>query len=162
MLMSFHGFPPDIGPEIDLRYRPVGGVEISGRIAIPFSTGELRNQLAGTATLGQGLGIAYVGYRFGSDDSPLRPAVAAGAGIYWLAVTGHGLNGLAEHHKDSASVAPSVEADLEMRFHERVRGRIGVSALFPLPEPVVIIGDQEAGRAGQPMLLGTLGVGVTL
>ncbi len=164
VLASYRGFSGAVGPSLDVRYRfERPSLELVGRVSMELGISDLQStdRESGSATLRHGQVDLSLLYRLVGEDEPLRPAFGAGLGGYLVDVSGSSLVMPVQHH-DALSFAPSLDADVELRFHPRVRGRIGVAALFLLPEPVVVIGGVAAGQAGEPLFVGTAGLSVAL
>jgi hypothetical protein len=114
---------------------------------------------AGTAALRQELFTVEAVRAFGDDGTGvLVPLLSAGLGGYHLHVEGRGDPGFSSVSTDAWTLVLSAGGGLAGRVTDVATLFLDARLIALLPEPIVRIAGTEAGRAGAPMLLVSLGV----
>jgi hypothetical protein len=158
LLQSFSGFGSSFAPT--LRLTVPGPLQLAGRIAVVApAIGREVSADAGAAALRQELFTVEGVRAFGDDGSGwLVPCVSAGLGGYHLHVDGRGDPGFSSVSTDAWALLMSAGGGLAGRVTDVATLLLDARLLAVLPEPIVRIAGTEAGRAGAPMLLVSLGV----
>jgi hypothetical protein len=136
-----------------------GPVDVRARLSLsltPFS--EDVTATGGTAAVTQQLVVADAAIPLVQPSATLVPLVTAGAGIHHLRAEGTALPPHAARNDGAWALATSAGAMLAVTLDTRLAVLAEAHAVFVLPEPVVAIADEAAGRLGIPVLLLRLGI----
>jgi hypothetical protein len=110
---------------------------------------------AGSANVAQDLGLVEIVLR-PWPRAALRPTFSAGAGALYASVDGQASSPYVARQASEWSAVGDVGAGLELPLGDRFALALEVHALVAQPYPVVRFLDDDAARAGDPSILGTL------
>lgn len=109
----------------------------------------------GSATVAQDLGLVELVAR-PWPRALVRPTFSLGAGAAYTSVDGQPAAPYVARHTSEWSAAGDAGVGAELGLGDRFAVALEVHALLALPYPVVRFLDDEAARAGDPSILGTL------
>lgn len=154
LLYDFGG--PSFVPSLRISHLTPLGVAVRASLAISTAPREITAR-QGSASLDQALLLLEGVRTLGSPGDMLAPLVSVGVGGYRLRIQGRPNPTYFGHTETTWAGALELGVGLGARLGERFGLLADMHALFIVPEPVVRIGGQVAGRAGLPALLSSLG-----
>lgn len=153
-LVSAAGFGVSPGPILGVGYGLGRGLALRLAFAPSLATTELRAPLGRTLLLEQttrlDLAFAYRGL-------PIAPTFALGGGLYHVHADAQGSGAVGGESRDMFAGFFSAGVGLEARIAPSFAFVCELAALVVQPDRAVDIGGVEAGRAGRPLVLTSLG-----
>lgn len=160
-LFSFAGIGPSVAPTLRAGVGLVGPLSTRLSLTGPSLTPEL-SSVAGQAALRQELGLVELVYTFGGAEARFVPLLAAGGGVYHVAVSGSARAPFEGHQLSSWSAAMSVGAGGAVRLGRHAALLLDAQALLVEPIPSVSLDGERAGALGRPALLASFGLVASL
>jgi hypothetical protein len=158
-LHGLRGVGPAIGPTLRLSHPVYGPFFARLSLAGPLVGPEI-TRAEGTASVRQE--FASLDFGWASDAAPLGAFAWVGIGAFDLHVTGSAEGPYHSKSEGVLSFLGMVGFGGVARASERVAFTAELIGLGLVPQPVVVIANQDAGRAGAPSLGLSLGVVVVL
>jgi hypothetical protein len=156
LLGSFSGVGAAIVPVLRIRYAASHTIQIRLIGAGFGSTPTVQSQF-GTATVQQGVAQFDALVHF-VQSWRVRPFAAMGAGAYYAEVTGSGIPPFAGRKADAVALGLSASVGATVSIAQDAEISFELQAVMTEPAMSVRLVDDDAGRLGRPLLLGTLTV----
>jgi hypothetical protein len=158
-IASVDGIGPAIGPTLRLSQGVFGDWFVRLDVAGPLIGPDVA-RAGGTANVRQEFAAAEIGYR--SGGRPIGAIAWGGVGAFDLHTTGAAGSGYRSRSQGVVSFLSTAGLGGYAELGARVAFVAELSAISLVPQPVVLIAGQSAGKAGAPSLALSLGVTVGL
>jgi hypothetical protein len=158
VLGSYAGFGVTLGPRVRVSHPAPLGCLARASLFMGLSR-PVVTAPSSFASLDQELGSLDLARPFGPFAGGLRPVVSLGIGAYHLHTQASGTGSYPIGGSASTwAFAADAGAGLALPLGAHLALQADLHALFLAPEPAVRLAGFDAGRAGQPALLGALGL----
>jgi hypothetical protein len=150
-IVGYGGIGAALGPRVDVSLDLPARftVELAG--SVDFGLQSIEGN-GGSATTRHFLVVAAASHAFDVNTPVFSPRLGALAGVHVLQVEGEADPGEGRASSATgAAFAAGAGAGAEIYATERVRFIADVSALFLVPQPVIVIVKEDAAKGGYPM-----------